>query len=369
LLRDGDFALELQIFEEDAPPEFHVYLYRKGEPLPPQGHEVAVELRRLDGEVNDIAFAPSGDFLKGDTVVHEPHSFSVTVSAEESGAMHQWNFDSFEGRVTIAAATAEQAGVETEIAGPARIADTLSLTGRLIANPEHVRSVTARFAGPIRTVTRSIGDEVRAGDALATVESNESLRAYTVTSPISGVVVERHANPGETAGGEPLFVVADYRQLWAELTVFPRDLPRIKPRQRVHLRAADGALETEGSVGRIQPAESATGSLTGLYVARVAFADPARRWTPGLFVQGDVEIAAETVPLAVKRSGLQSFRDFTVVFVQVGETYEVRMLELGRQDENRVEVKAGLKPGATYVTENSYLIKADIEKSGASHDH
>ena len=29
----------------------------------------------------------------------------------------------------------------------------------------------------------------------------------------------------------------------------------------------------------------------------------------------------------------------------------------------------GSRPGARYVAENSYLIKADIEKSGASHDH
>ena len=75
------------------------------------------------------------------------------------------------------------------------------------------------------------------------------------------------------------------------------------------------------------------------------------------------------MPLAVKRTALQTFRDFTVVFVQVGDTYEVRMLELGRQDDTWVEVKGGLKPGSIYVTENSYLIKADIEKSGASHDH
>jgi cobalt-zinc-cadmium efflux system membrane fusion protein len=33
------------------------------------------------------------------------------------------------------------------------------------------------------------------------------------------------------------------------------------------------------------------------------------------------------------------------------------------------EVLGGLEPGERYVTENSFLIKADIEKSGASHDH
>ena len=75
------------------------------------------------------------------------------------------------------------------------------------------------------------------------------------------------------------------------------------------------------------------------------------------------------MPLAVRTTGLQAFRDFTVVFTRVEDTYEVRMLELGRSDGEYVEVLGGLKPGAPYVAENSYLIKADIEKSGASHDH
>ena len=48
---------------------------------------------------------------------------------------------------------------------------------------------------------------------------------------------------------------------------------------------------------------------------------------------------------------------------------EVRMLELGPQSGDWVEVLGGLLPGTRYVTENSYLIKADVEKSAAAHDH
>ena len=35
----------------------------------------------------------------------------------------------------------------------------------------------------------------------------------------------------------------------------------------------------------------------------------------------------------------------------------------------RPEVLGGLEPGTEYVTDGAYLIRADIEKSGASHDH
>jgi cobalt-zinc-cadmium efflux system membrane fusion protein len=370
MLRDGDFALELQIFEDGVPPEYHVYLFRGNKPVAPGEAQVRVELRRLDGETNRFEFRPEGDFLRGDGVVTEPHSFSAVVTANEGGRSHRWEFDSFEGRVTIAAPQAADAGIRVEAAGGATIKDTLTLTGRLMPNAERVRSVTARFPGAIRQVIRSVGDSVRAGERLVTIESNESLEVYAVNAPIAGVIVERHANPGENAGAEPLFVIADYSELWAELNLFPRDLPRVKAGQTVKLTSVDGEALGEGKISRIAPVEAAQhGGVSGIYSARVLLANPEQRLVPGLFVEGAVQIGAAAVPLAVKRSGLQAFRDFTVVFAQVGETYEVRMLELGRQDDTWVEVLSGLAPGTAYVSENSYLIKADIEKSGASHDH
>jgi len=75
------------------------------------------------------------------------------------------------------------------------------------------------------------------------------------------------------------------------------------------------------------------------------------------------------VPVAVKASAIQQFRDWDVVFMKDGATYEIAILELGRRDGEWVEVVSGLKPGATYVTENSFVVKADVMKSGASHDH
>lgn len=370
LLRDGDFSLELQVFEDGVPPEIHVYLFRNDQPLPVTAATVRVELTRLDGRVDKFRFAPQGEYLKGDGIVREPHSFSVRVTASENGTEHRWTYDNFEGRTSIAAPIAAGAGIRTELAGAASIADTVSLSGRVLPNAERVRSVSARFPGVIVSVARSVGDRVRKGDALATVESNESLQAYAVTAPISGVVVERHANAGEVAGAEPLFVVADYSQLWAELSLFPRDMPRVRPGQSVQLKSVDGELKTAGRIVRIAPAEGPThGSLSGIYTARAVIENSDGGWAPGLFAEGKVQVGEARVPLAVKRSGLQAFRDFTVVFEQIGETYEVRMLELGRQDETWVEVLGGIESGARYVVENSYLIKADIEKTGASHDH
>jgi cobalt-zinc-cadmium efflux system membrane fusion protein len=102
---------------------------------------------------------------------------------------------------------------------------------------------------------------------------------------------------------------------------------------------------------------------------RVAIDNENNTLSAGQFITGDIEVARYAVPLAVKRIGLQAFRDFTVVYAKVGNEYEVRMLELGREAGEWVEVLGGLNPGTKYVTGNSFIIKADIEKSGASHDH
>ena len=365
LLTDGDFTVELAIFEAGVPPEFHAWATSGGMPVEPRDVDLTVELARLGGAVDRIGFAPQGDFLRGDATVHEPHSFDVTVVARHAGREHRFEYESYEGRTTIAADVARAAGIGTAVAGPGTISEELVLYGAIAPDATRVRAVNARFAGVIRSVSRNVGDAVRAGDSLATIESNESLQSYTVTAPIAGTVTARHAAAGEQTDTDALFEIADFSSVWAELDVFARDRPRLKTGLPVAVTADTGASAT-GSIDYLAPTGNrASQSVT----ARVVLANAEASWTPGEFVEGRVTIGTTPVALAVPLSALQRFRDFDVVFAQVGETYEVRMLELGRRDGRFIEVLEGLEPGTTYVTENSYLIKADIEKSGASHDH
>lgn len=366
LLKSENFVVELAIFESGVAPEFRAWVMHNGKLLAPDSVQLSVELARLDGEKNIFTFAPQEEFLRGDGVVTEPHSFDVTVMAEHDGQAHRWTYESHEGRVMIAADSAEAAGITMATAGPRLIRDVLPLYGRIVADPEAVREVSARFPGVVKNVARSIGDTVKAGDVLARVESNDSLQIYAVTAPIGGTVTARMSNPGEQAGEQALFVISDLSKVWAELSVFPRDLARIRLGQKVRLSEIDGARSVEGTVARIAPSGSNSNQALRVW----ARFDPAQAsWTPGLYVNAEVLIGGAEVPLAVKKAGLQDFRDFTVVFTRVDDTYEVRMLELGRSDGEYVEVLSGLKSGAPYVSENSYVIKADIEKSGASHDH
>jgi membrane fusion protein, heavy metal efflux system len=366
LLTEGDFSVEVAIFETGVPPEFHVYVTKAGKPVDLAAVNLSIELTRLGNHVSRFVFTPENDYLKGNTSVVEPHSFDVKVIAEYAGAKHVWAYDSYEGRTTIAPDMAAAAEIKTAVAGPGVLHEKLSLYGVIQPNAEHVRSVVARFSGPIRSVAKQMGDTVKAGEALATIESNESLQTYTITAPLAGVITQRNANAGEVAGSEPLFVISDFSSVWAELTLFARDRSRLQVGQRVKVFAADGEQHGDGVIAFIAPAGSVGNQSL---VARVKLDNATSQWTPGVFVTGTVTVGETQAPLVVANSALQSFRDFTVVFAQVGNTYEVRMLELGATDGEFTEVLSGLEPGTVYVIDNSYLIKADIEKSGASHDH
>lgn len=366
LLEDGDFALEVTMFEQGVRPEFRIYPLRNGQFVKPAEVQLTLELTRLGGVVDQIEFVVGKDFLRSKQTIREPHSFVVKAIAKEGGQTHSWNYESFEGRTSIAPEMAKGAGVETAVAGPGRIEERVTLFGSIAANPERVRTVGARFPGVIRRVEVDVGDTVRQGQQLATVESNESLRAYGVTAPIAGVITERHANPGETTDAEALFTVADFGTVRAELNVFPRDRGRVKSGQAVRIRAADGDQQAAGTVDFVAPAGS--GNNQALLV-RVLLDNRDGQWTPGQFVEGHVTVSAAEAPLVIPRAALQTFRDWDVAFVRVGDIYEIRPLELGRADGEHVEVLGGLNAGDRYVSANSYLIKADIEKSGASHDH
>ncbi len=365
LLKDDGFIIELSIFETGVPPEFRVWITDKGQPVNPSEVTLNIILTRLGGVEDNINFRVQNDFLRGDMEIVEPHSFVVKVNAQYQGQSHQWQYDNFEGRTLIENNVAEALEIDTSIAGSALLKETVAVYGKLIPHPNNSREVSARFHGAIKRVYVSFGQNVKKGQALATVESNESLKSYTIFSPINGVVRQQQAHSGEQTQDRILFSIVDHSVLMAELAVFPNDRHRIALGATVLVTMKGLEKPVSAVIKQIDTVTQANQSV----LVRAELSNKNGQLVTGAFVSADIEVAEFQVPLAVKRSGLQGFRDFTVVFVKIGNEYEVRMLELGRVAGKWVEVLGGLKVGAEYVSKNSYILKADIEKSGAVHDH
>ncbi len=195
----------------------------------------------------------------------------------------------------------------------------------------------------------------------------ETMARYQIRSPLDGTVIERNVTVGEAVTAEEgLFVVADLSSIWVDVTVYARDLATVHEGQEATVESTDLGSEASGRVSYVGPL---VGQETRAATARIVLPNPDGRWRPGLFVTVRLVREATTVPLVVSAEAIQTFRDWQVVFVRYGDWFEARPLELGRTDGAWVEVVSGLSPGDQYAAVNSFAVKAEIGKLGATHDH
>lgn len=364
LLRSGDFSVEITIFEDGADPQFRVYSYWRDKPLDPKEVKLAISLARLGGKVDQFEFTPKENFLKSDGIVKEPHSFDVAVNANYQGKPHAWKYESYEGRTIISAQAAETGGLKAEPVGAASVDLTLDLPGRIVLRPNARAEIRAPYAGRILEMTKAVGDAVQQGEVLMRIEASDNLRVYQIMAPMSGVVLERNANVGDLTNATN-YVIADPAKLQVVFFAFPRDAEKLRAGQTVEIRGL-GENKISTVIKNLQASADPTTQTVAIYAD---IENPEGLWRAGMAIEGIVTVASAKVPLAVRTRALQRFRNFTVVFAKIENTYEVRMLKLGRRSPEWTEVLEGIEPGEVYVTDNAFLIRADIEKSGASHDH
>ena len=201
----------------------------------------------------------------------------------------------------------------------------------------------------------------------------DDLTRYELRAPTDGVIIGKHVVHGELLNTDTqAFTIADLNQVWVNLTVYQKDLSVIHKGQAVLIATrhglSTGPSDFRGVIDWVSPILSeSTRSAT----ARVILDNVDRRWRPGLFVNGAVAIAETEAEVVIPRSALQNIEDRTVVFVQEGDEFELRPVQLGRTDTHRVEIVQGLESGETFVSKNAFTLKAQMSKSafGGGHSH
>lgn len=195
-----------------------------------------------------------------------------------------------------------------------------------------------------------------------------------LSAPLDGTIIEKHAVVGEVLSDQKLaFVIADLATLWVNVTVYSKDLPRVHVGQKTVVKAegiADPALGTVSYIDRV------VGEQTRSATARVVLESPPAKWRPGLFATADIAIEEVDAPVVVAHDAVQRVEGKSVVFVQEGDFFSVRPVTIGRQGFAQtgerqlvVEVVDGVKAGEKYAAENSFILKAELGKSEAGHDH
>lgn len=268
--------------------------------------------------------------------------------------------------VTLTDAQVAAAGIELLQAGPRELNEVLRLNGIIQPNQETLVKAAPRFPGVVRSMRKRLGDKVKKDEILATVESNQSLTTYDLKAPMDGTIIDRDGTLGDFAAeSRALFTIADLSTMWIDFAVYRRDFARVRVGDAVSIDLGDGGAPIQARIDYVSPLGT---SDTQSSVARAVVPNDGRL-RPGMFVDGRVVLSATPVEVAVKASALQTLEGKTVVFVREGETFTPREVELGHRDADWVEVKFGLMPGDTYAAKNSFVIKAEIGKGSAAHEH
>jgi cobalt-zinc-cadmium efflux system membrane fusion protein len=239
-----------------------------------------------------------------------------------------------------------------------------TLPGEVRPNLDRVAHIAARFPGIVGSVRKSLGDQVRAGEVLATIES-EQLSTYELRAAFDGTIIEKDVAPGEVITQDrAAFVLANLSTVWVTIRVFQEALPFVRVGQAVLVTTAEGGPEAEGRLSYLSPVVEGPARTA---TARVVLPNEDGTWRPGLFVTADL-LDPVGVPLAIERRAIQTFEGKPAVFVVDGEEFVPREVSLGRAGRTRVEVLAGLSPGERYADTRSFLVKAELGKGEAEEE-
>lgn len=364
-LQRDDIAVELTMYETGVPPEMRVYVYQGELLLPATATTLEVALNRLGGDKDVLTFHYEDDYWVSQQSVPEPHSYDVSINVTVKGKQYNWQYPSHEGRSTIAPRILESSGIKTAVAGPQTLNLSRQLFGVIETPIDRMAGIFAPYPSVLEKIHVSIGQRVKRGQVIATLRNIKTLQSYSAKSPIDGEVSDWMASIGQRVDEDLIAQVVDLSKVWLEMSAFPEDIEKLALGQKVVAADMHQHEQAEGEIIYIAP------KMTGGHIARArALIDnPQGHWRPGMHVKATVTTQLREVSLAVEKRALQTFRESDVVFAKFGDTFEVRMLDLGESDERFVEILSGLKAGAEYATENSFIIKADVLKDGASHDH
>lgn len=187
------------------------------------------------------------------------------------------------------------------------------------------------------------------------------LRRYEIRSPIDGTVTMRHITKGEYIDNTAIiYELADLNNLWVEMAIYPKDLDKVKEGQQVEiLHPNEDTASTPAKLIYVSPV------ITEETITAKAIADLSNTqglFRPGTFVK--VNIATEKVPCSVivPKESVQQMDGGDFMFTCTEGGFEKCPVQIGLSDQKNVEILSGLEPGKPYAANNTFLLKAEMNK-------
>ncbi|KRA81231.1 efflux RND transporter periplasmic adaptor subunit [Altererythrobacter sp. Root672] len=366
----------------------------------------------------------AGGYLVGRTVSPAPQVEAADEHEEEEG-------HGPEGFVAMTADRAKTAGIAVEQVKAGGLASEILAQGVVAPTPTGEAVLTARADGAIVRINHRLGEYVRAGESVATMESRDAAalsserssaeaqlalarsayereqRLYdakvTARQDLEGAraalsqaeAEARRARAAASASkvsgdGRTLAVVSliSGRITKADATLgsfIPAgtELFRVADPSRIQINASVLAADAQ----RIQPGdraviELANGETRGAVVRSVTPGlDPeSKTATVVLEPEGSGGLSlgqglrtriqpagADTSRIALPEEAVQSFEGRDVVFVRTANGFQATNVVAGQRGGGRIEIVDGLRPGTVAATRGAFLLKAGLGKGEAEH--
>lgn len=196
---------------------------------------------------------------------------------------------------------------------------------------------------------------------------------YVLTAPISGIISKKDLVVGENVQlANQLFIIDQLDQLWLEFIAPSADLSAIGLNQQIEFKSLQtGNLFT----AQIQSLNTEADLQTGRLQVRAKILSSATELRPNLMVNVQLQQAGSSQALRILKSAIQKVEGKDVVFVAYEHDqnieFKAQPVVLGQISGNAewVEVQSGLTQGQQYAAQGSFLLKSELEKGEASHEH
>jgi Cu(I)/Ag(I) efflux system membrane fusion protein len=310
--------------------------------------------------------------------------------------------------VDVTAATRQELDIRLEVVRRESLMQSVRAVATVVPDESRISHVHTRVAGWVEQLdVNTTGEMVRAGQSLARIFSQELLSSQTeylaarkatsasgitsvvvasgrtrltvlgmtpadidvieqtgepkrlvaVVAPTSGVVVNRGITVGTSVDpSTTLLTIADLSRVWILAEVPEANIPGVRVGARAQLDfPASGRAPFAARIDFLYPTLS---ERTRTLRVRFSAANPGGGLRPGLYGTAAFESAGQhviTVPRdAVVDTGVQQH-----VFVATADRFEPRVVTLGVQLADRVEVRAGLKEGERIVSAGVFLLDSE----------
>ena len=327
--------------------------------------------------------------------------------------------------ITLTAEAVKTAGIEIAEAGFRPVVRKIRAMGELMFNPKKLAHMTARASGRIEQLLSYQGDKINKGQALLALYSKDflslqaellqaleqtkrsgaepaerttaeallnsvrnRLRLLDVTeaelaeiersglirtvlevrAPITGNIIESLVNSGDFVEfGATLFRIADMSTVWADIHIFEKDLASVGPGSEVVIRLS--AYPARELKGRLFQIGNVVDEKTRTVEGRIELANPDGRLKPGMYLEADLQSAADTTALFVPGGAVLDLQHKKIVFVRTApNTFAPRDVEIGLALDGYVEIVKGLKSGESVVVRGSFFLKSELLKKSLGED-